>query len=193
MHDPEGVAANARLFEVAARLLVVELDADALDGLLHPEIAQLFEEIAPGFTAEVQDLRDKPESLELLDAEFCRLFLMSKATSPQASVWAGGEQLAKAAAIAAQVDHWQSVLDVELVDGPWGNVPKDHFAVILGLYSMALIAESSGQLAGEIHTAVLGSCLPRFCAAVAEHTTSPIYLGVAGLLEQLLGAQASEA
>ncbi|MFT5081581.1 MAG: hypothetical protein ACI84E_002247, partial [Planctomycetota bacterium] len=62
MHDQEGIAANARLFEVAARLLVVELDADALDALLHPEIAQLFEEIAPGFTTEVKDLRDQPES-----------------------------------------------------------------------------------------------------------------------------------
>ncbi|MFT6040811.1 MAG: TorA maturation chaperone TorD [Gammaproteobacteria bacterium] len=193
MHDQEGIAANARLFEVAARLLVVELDADALDALLHPEIAQLFEEIAPGFTTEVKDLRDQPESMELLEAEFCKLFLMSKATSPQASVWAGGEQLAKAAAIAAQVDHWQSVLDVELVDGPWGNVPKDHFAVILGLYSMALLAEPSGKLAQEIHDAVLGDCLPRFCAAVSEHTTSQIYRGVVGLLEQLLEDQVREA
>lgn len=186
MHDSEDITATARLLEVIARLLVVELDPKDLAGLLQPEVAHLFEEIEPGFTAEVQALSTNPDSQELLDVEFCRLFIMGKATSPLASVWLQGEQLANGAKLTVLVEQWQDALGVGLEDGPWGNAPKDHFAVILGLYSLALMASGGEQLAKQIHRYVLADSLPRFCAAVIQNADSLVYKAVMGLLDQIV-------
>jgi TorA maturation chaperone TorD len=78
----------------------------------------------------LESIRKDPLRRQVLDTEFCELFLMSKSTSPMAWVWLPWEQLANSAKIVAKRDHWQGVLEVGLEDGPWGDVPQDHFAVL---------------------------------------------------------------
>ena len=111
---------------------------------------------------------------------------MSKATSPMLSVWMPGEQLDNGSRLCAQVDTWQERLEVELDDGPWGNLPRDHIAVSLGLYALALVSTDQAGMSEEIADAALRETLPRFTAAVIEHTTNPIYRAGARLLLELI-------
>jgi TorA maturation chaperone TorD len=187
MQDSQSLGpAAAGLLELSARLLVVELDSAALQALLHEDVLSIFEELQPGAASYLKSAQDSPDIREEIDAEFCRLFLMSKATSPMASVWLPGEQLANGARIAALVDGWQEQLDVELNDGPWGNLPRDHFAMLLGLYALALLADEHADVAKEIRELLLAPALPRFAEALCQHSSNPVYRAGVKLAEMLI-------
>jgi len=187
MHDSENLkVAVAGLIEVVARLLIVELDAIALQALAGEEISALLEELEPGVSSTLVATTNDSALQEELDAEFCRLFLIGEATSPMASAWLDGEQLANAARLSTQVQHWQASLEVEMEQGPWGNVPPDHISILLGLFSLALVREESGKLAEEIYTTALASMVPDFVKAICAESTNPVYRAGVRLLPQLL-------
>lgn len=187
-------AAHAPLLELTARLFIQELDAAAIDSLLHPDIEQLLEVLEPGVTSYLRSRRPKDalpiHQDEDLAAEFCRLFLMSKATSPMLSVWFGEEQIASGTRLSGLIGGWQAELGVEMADGAWGNLPKDHVSVGLGVFALALIADENrppeDRLAKVIWRTLLADTVPGFVKAVLEHSENPAYRAGAKLARELV-------
>jgi TorA maturation chaperone TorD len=186
--EAEHRVARARLLEVCSRLLLSEVDAKCLTALRDPALrtplAQL-EATLPDWLG-----RD-PWSAHRFDeaaADFCELFVLSPGTSPCASAWLGDEPARIGAAFNTHVEHWCGALGLAISNAPLGRVPRDHVAVLLGLYAHATLKadEASSALAAEIYDSALAPWIPRFARAVLKKTRNPLYRAVARLLDQLL-------
>ena len=69
-------------------MLVVELTEADVNALRHPDLVPLLEQLEPGVAAYLDAIAGDSAALEELATEFCRLFLMSRATSPMLSMLA---------------------------------------------------------------------------------------------------------
>ena len=175
-----------------------ELDAASIEALRHVDVVRLLEELEPGVSGYLDRCVGDPAMIEELATEFCRLFLMSKATSPMLSVWLGGTRAGAGAGadgdigatLSRRVDGWEAELGIELADGPWGNLPRDHIAVAVGVLAIALVRSAedprAGSLCVEIHRDVLAPAVPGFVDAVLAQSTNPVYRAGVKLLSTLL-------
>lgn len=212
MSNTEGLnAARAQLLEVAARLLIQEVDADALEGLRNPAFVEALEQYQPGVRADLDDVaKDVDAGLERLAVDYCALFLASPATSPYASAWVskasqpgnvlasngvgsvGSPSDANPAALMTSdqilhsVDQWMAQLGMEIAPGAWGNVPRDHVAVLAGLVANALHRGPEGvELANAIRDRAM-YWVGDFEKAVCARTRNPLYQAAVRMLNDAL-------
>ena len=179
--------ARAVALELAARLLVRELDTDAVQSLRTPTLRDALSAYDSQCAAYIDELEASTAALEAAATDFCTLFLIERRTSPHASAWMGGDSTQIGAEISQAVTVWMEQLGVEVAPGDWGNIPRDHLAVLCGLVSLALLAQ---QPAGEILARhIVASWLgwvPTFAAAVENATSNPLYRAAARLTEHVL-------
>lgn len=212
MSNTEGLnEARAQLLEIAARLLIQEVDADALEGLRDPAFVEALEQYQPGVRADLNEVaKDLDVGLERLAVDYCALFLAHPATSPYASAWvakasqpgnvlarddagnSGSRSDAKIAEpmtsdqILHSVDQWMGQLGMEIAPGAWGNVPRDHVAVLAGLVANALHRGPEGvQLANAIRDRAL-YWVGDFEKAVCARTRNPLYQAAVRMLNDAL-------
>lgn len=178
--------AQARLLELCARLLVLELDEEARLALNREGLAQGFEELEPGFIDYIVG-EWGVEHFDQASAEYCRLFLMPKGTAPVASAWMGDEPAQVGAQIHDAIMGWMLALDLDLEQGPWGRLPLDHIAVLSGLYSLALQSEDEVTvgLAAQIKERAVRPWLGAWVEAVLAKSQNPLYRGVVKLLREI--------
>ena len=189
MSDSQGLnAARARALELSARLLVREIDAQALTALLDPALLDALDAYDSECAGYVSSLAGEGHAgLERLATEFCALFVVSRETCPYASAWLPGAPADVGAALTRKVDHWMEQLGVEVAPGEWGNIPRDHIAVLTGLVALALLSEMpAGEALARTIAAETLSWVPKFADAVAAASTSPLYRAAARLLEHAL-------
>ena len=155
------IEARAQLLEITARLLIREVDESALKALLAPKFAEAMEGYEPGTRAYLEGVaRDTESGLEKMAVDFCALFLANSATAPYASAWNAAKlspiatnrsQNATTEQILQAVGGWMREVGMEIAPGEWGNVPRDHVAVLVGLIAHALWMGPRGlELAAEI-------------------------------------------
>jgi TorA maturation chaperone TorD len=177
--------ARATLLELVARLFIEELDEEARDALRHPDIMAVLDSLEPG----VRDYLDSGEwtkaQWDLCAADFCHLFLTNKETAPFASAWMGDEPSVYGAELTALIDQWCERLELSINGGPWGNVPKDHVAVLTGLvaHSLHKTGPAAQALAEDILSRGLRPWIHRFIAAVSAATQNPLYKAAVQLLD----------
>ncbi len=181
--------ARAIALELAARLVVRELDDEAIGSLQSPPMRDALSAYDSQCAAYIDELGNGSDAaLESAATEFCSLFLIGKRTSPHASAWIGSNPAETGATVSRAVTEWMEQLGVEVAPGSWGNIPQDHLAVLCGLVSLALLApQPAGEmLARRIADATL-SWVPAFANAVANATENPLYRAAARLAEHALG------
>lgn len=194
MSSEEGLSyarARATLLELVARMLIQELDQESRDALRHPDIVSVLEKLEPGLEAYLGDGDWTEHQWDLCAADFCQLFLTNKSTAPFASAWMGDEPSVVGAAQTQLVDDWCAHLGISLAGGPWGNVPKDHIAVLVGLMAHALhVPGATGEaLAQDILSRGLQPWVGRFKDAVLKSTENPLYRSIVKLLELSLKSE----
>jgi TorA maturation chaperone TorD len=180
--------ARATLLEMVARLLLKELDEDARVALSHPDLARVFEELSPGFMAYVGRGPWTQAQQDMADADFCHLFLLNKGTAPYASAWVGDDPAVAGAAVTELSERWCERLSLKIEAGPWGNIPRDHVAVLIGLIAHASLTPGphSEGLIADILQRGLGRWIFQFINAVESATNNPVYRGAVLLLADLL-------
>ncbi|MEM9491961.1 MAG: molecular chaperone TorD family protein, partial [Myxococcota bacterium] len=182
------------LLEIVARLLAAELDEPGLAALAGSELIGAMDELSPGAAAHIGDLAARgPAGVEQAAGAYCALFLVPGGASPFASAWLGGNPAERGATVTGAVANWMDQLGVSLASGVWGNLPRDHLAVLLGLRALALTVPPpyGPALAEDIRARALGPWVGRFAAAVCARTDSPLYRAVARLAAALAGADNS--
>ena len=188
--------ARAQLLEIAARLLIREVDESALRALIDPAFLEALDHYEPGARDYLEAVASDTESgLERMAVDFCALFLASSATAPYASAWisASGRQgedsvssVATTEQILRSIDGWMSEVGMEIAPGEWGNVPRDHVAVLAGLVAHALQMGEAGQiLATEINQQAL-FWIADFERAVCSSTPNPLYRATVRMLGDAL-------
>lgn len=185
MPDSQSVnEARAVALELAARLVVRELDPAAVESLKVPALRDAlcaYDDQCGDYI----DALDSSSGLEAAATDFCGLFLMSKRTSPHASAHLGSNPAETGAAISQAVAGWMSALGVEVAPGVWGNIARDHLAVLCGLVSLSLLSDNE-SLAKTIARETL-SWVPAFADAVERDSQNPLYRAAVRLAEHALG------
>jgi TorA maturation chaperone TorD len=177
--------ARAQLLEITARLLIREVDALALKALLEPQFLDALEAYEPGTRRYLESVAGAPEAgLEGMAVDFCALFLTNSATAPYASAWSttsaqagsvGEPRAATTEQMLKSIEGWMREVGMEIAPGEWGNVPRDHVAVLAGLVAHALHAGPTGaMLAKEINQHAL-FWVDDFKVAVCSRTENPLY------------------
>jgi TorA maturation chaperone TorD len=177
--------ARAQLLEITARLLIREVDTLALEALLEPQFLDALDAYEPRIRVYLENVAGDPEAgLERMAVDFCALFLMNSATAPYASAWSAksvqpdGFSESRAATpeqMLRSIDGWMREVGMEIAPGEWGNVPRDHVAVLAGLVAHALHAGPAGaRLAKEIKRHAL-FWVDDFKVAVCSRTQNPLY------------------
>lgn len=191
--DPSGSSdlarARARVLELACRLLVRELDDETVEALADRSLADALDAYQPGCSGYLARLAaDSGPGLQDAATDFCALFVVSKPTCPYASAWLPGTSAETGAAITRSVDDWMTQLAIELAPGAWGNIPRDHVAVLAGLVALALHQPGPDgvALARTIAASTLG-WVPAFADAVCAATGNPLYRAAARMVEHVLG------
>ena len=175
---------RSSLHGLLARLFLKEADPDLLRELARPEIAEVVEQLEPGFEAFVA--RDFDEAaLDELAAEYASLFLLPGGVSPYTAAWMEGEEGAVRAHLEEQITVIQQSLQIEAADFGLGKVPSDHIGMLLALAAVALEREPSGDLA-ERTLSLLAGWAPRFADEVAQRADSPLYRVAGRLLHETL-------
>jgi len=189
MSHPEGLTrARAQLLEISARLLIREVGEQALRALVEPTFLDALESYEPGVRDYLEQVaRDPKAGLERIAVDFCALFLAKPATSPYASAWVTANAKTGARATPQQllqsVEGWMRELGMEIAPGEWGNVPRDHVAVLV---AHALYAGPRGlELAAEIREQAL-PWVADFRRAVCERTANPLYRATVRMLTDAL-------
>lgn len=174
-----------------ARIFLKEVDAELLGELARPEVAEVMEQLEPGFTAYVRGRDWDDAALQELAAEYARLFLLPEGVSPFAVKWMQGEEGAVRARLEDQISILYESLRVKPVDFGLGNVPADHIGMLLALTSVALETEpapKAGGLAARSQ-ALIADWAPNFAAEMLEKTENPLYRAAAKLLPEALEMQ----
>jgi TorA maturation chaperone TorD len=190
------IEARAHLLEITARLLIREVDEAALKALLAPKFAEAMESYEPGTRAYLEGIaRDAESGLEGMAVDFCALFLANSATAPYASAWnavrlspspTNRSQNATTEQILQSVDGWMREVGMEIAPGEWGNIPRDHAAVLVGLIAHALWMGPRGlELAAEIKQQAL-FWVDDFKDAVCARTRNPLYRATVRMLSDAL-------
>lgn len=158
---------EASLYNLLARLLSTEIDADFLTLLQSEDIRGIFEQIHPGCL-----------NIDFDDAatEYCRLFILPKGVPALASAWLSGEN----AVIPTLVHHLESTLQLSLP----GDQRPDSAAVLLPL--MAWLIENQAEASADFKAIALDPWIPAFAEALHEQANLPIYQVTAKLLQALL-------
>ncbi len=189
MSNPQSLnQVRAVALEVAARLVVRELDHAVVESLRAPALRDALSAYDSDCAAYLDALdAGGADALEQAATEFCSLFVLGKNTSPHASAWLGSDPAETGAAITRSVAGWMDQLGVEVAPGDWGNIPRDHLAVLCGLVAIALHAPhpAGERLARTIAVEALG-WVPAFAEAVEHATTNPLYRAAARLAEHAL-------
>lgn len=182
-------AARARALELACRLLVRELDQEVVEALRQPDLCAALQAYDPGCGAYLDALhRGGRPAFDDAAAEYCALFVLGRRTSPYASAWLDGDPAERGAAVAQAVARWMDQLGVEIAPGQWGNIPRDHVAVLSGTTAIALLApQPAGERLARSIVAETLPWVPRFARAVSRETTVPLYRAAARLLEHVVG------
>jgi len=193
MQDREGLSlsrARAVVLELCARLFLAELDPEARNALLTPEILDSLELLEPGVAAYLSGDWSEVD-WEDAAAEYCSLFLMGGATAPVASAWIGDEPALAGAATGALVTGWSEQLGLKLAQGLWGQLPQDHLTVLVGLlaHALSLPGPLGEALAGDIIGRGLSPWVGSFSEAVLKKTANPLYRALVRLLLQCIGSQ----
>ena len=174
----------AAVYALLSRIFLKEADAELMDELARPEIADVLEALEPGFGAFVRAPWDESR-LEDEAAEYARLFLLPRGVPPYATAWRGGDEGAVRADLEEKIAVLHDVLRVRPADFGLGNVPSDHVGMLLALTSVALQVDTSGALAVKCAD-LTGDWVPRFAERVAAETTSPLYRAAARLTNSVL-------
>ncbi|MDF1663500.1 MAG: molecular chaperone TorD family protein [Planctomycetota bacterium] len=187
MSSEEGLSyagARATLLELVAQLLIQEIDNESRDALRHPDIVSVLDKLEPGVKDYLGDGDWTEQQWDECAADFCGLFLSNKNTAPFASAWYGEEASVVGAAQSELVDAWCGLLGISISGGPWGNVPKDHIAVLVGLMAHALhVPGPEGEaLAQDILERGLDPWVDKFTKAVLGATDNPLYRSIVRLL-----------
>lgn len=187
MSSEEGLSyagARATLLELVARLLIEELDQESRDALRHPDIVSVLDKLEPGVEEYLGSGDWTEQQWDYCAADFCGLFLSNKKTAPFASAWMGEEASVVGAAHSELVDAWCGHLGISVGGGPWGNVPRDHIAVLVGLMAHALhVPGPEGEaLAQDILQRGLNPWVHKFTQAVLGATENPLYRSIVRLL-----------
>jgi TorA maturation chaperone TorD len=176
------------VYLLLATLFLREADAELLQQLAQPEIADVLDMLEPGTAAYLRETTWDAAALDDLAAEYARLFLLPKGVSPYAMAWIKGEEGALRARLGGEIGTLQQALRVRPDEMGFGNVPADHIGMLLSLTAVALQAEadpSDGGIAARV-IALMNDWAPRFCTALQEESMSPLYRAAGGLLAELL-------
>ncbi len=166
-----------------SRIFLKEADAELMTELARPEIADVLEELEPGFAEYVRGPWDDAK-LEEEATEYARLFLLPRGVTPFATAWLEGDEGAIRADLEERIAVLYDALRVRPADFGLGNVPSDHVGMLLALTSVALQVDSSGGLAAKCDE--LTSWVPHFAQRVAEESTSPLYRAAGRLTTSVL-------
>jgi TorA maturation chaperone TorD len=161
---------EASLYNLLARLLSTEIDADFLALLHTPDIREIFEQIHPNCLN---------IDLEEAATEYCRLFILPRGVPALASAWLPGDDPNKAAPIVGLVHNLKSTLTLSL---PEDQLP-DHAAVLLPL--MAWLLDNQPEAAKDFHALALCPWIPAFATALKKKAKLPIYQATAEILRAL--------
>ena len=180
------LAAQAAVHSLLARILLTEMDRDALVALSNPDVLEILERVRPGCAAFVRDTEWTPAALDALAADYCTLFILPKGVAPYAASWLDGDPAVLRGQLTDRINEVLDALRVRPGEFGMGNVPADHVGVLLALHALAL--EQGGEgLASRSH-ALLAPWVARFGERLAEHAAgidAPLYEAAGRLLHGL--------
>src|SRR5690606_19672325 len=124
-------------------------------------------------------------------AEYCRLFVLPKGVTQQASHWIPGETEDIGHKLVAGVSQVLDGFDLQIQAQAMGNVPRDNVALLL-LLAARLYEEdatSATRHGDEFVTTFVVPWAAHFSAALAKRTDNPVYRATARLLAEILPEQ----
>lgn len=164
---------RAPIDRLLSRILLREPDAE-LEELLQ----------ASGLVSRLDDSLD----LEAHAEEFARLFLLPGGVPPFASAWLEGERERLGAQFVGFVNEALAALGREAERAePWGNLPRDHLALLLDLSANAAASDDpEDQALGEhLCEQAIEPWVGAFARALVAQSRCPLYRLTGELLLQL--------
>lgn len=171
--------ALASAFELAARLVIRELDEPAFEALRSPEVRALLEGLEPAVTAWL----DAPWTASRADDEaaaYAELFLIPRPSclSLRVGDWLPEDQGDVAARLAEVV----APLGYDPTPAVAGNLPPDHLGVVLALAGALAAHPPSRSALPRLLARLLAPWIADFEARLREVSVHPLYRAAARLI-----------
>lgn len=185
--DASDTASLAPVYSIAARILLTELDREALEALNEERLLEVLETLRPGCRAYLRDTEWTSDALDDLAAAYCSLFILPGGVVPFAAHWLPGDAAVARDEFAVHVNEVLEALHVRPSDFGMGNMPTDHIGVLLALQSVAMERGSPADV--ERAGRLLQPWGPVFAAELTRRAAgmdAPIYEAAGRLVTELL-------
>ena len=173
---------RAALCDLAAHLLLRELDPPALAAMRAPDALEVLDKLAPGCREHLERAWEAAD-FDREAAELCRLFVLPGGVSPFAAAWLD-EAEARAVGAACSGALAELAVDPSLPDG----LPPDHLGIVLLVLAESWRCRDADAMSVSVLTRSLSrGWLAPWCARLAAEARSPLYQALAVLVAAVTG------